>query len=65
MLSNLSETAQLKEIKKAGSQNLKTLTQKTKIWRNNHLSRRFGKYSFDLQMTNFNVHGQLDLLMKN
>ena len=25
---------------------MKSLTQKTKIWHNNHLSRRFGKYSF-------------------
>ena len=40
--------AQLKEIKKlASSQNLKSLTQKTKNRGNNALSGRFGKYSFD------------------
>ena len=30
--------------KKASSQNLRSLTQKTKIWCNNHFSRRFGRY---------------------
>ena len=36
--------AKLKKIKKwASSQNLKSLTQKTKIWHNNVLSRRFGR----------------------
>ena len=47
MLSNLSETlhSERKFKKKSISQNLKSLTQKTKIWRNNTLSRRFGKYS--------------------
>ena len=38
---------QLNKIKKqASSQNWKSLTQKTKIWCNNVLSRMFGKYSF-------------------
>ena len=36
--------AQLKKIKKwASSQNLKSLTQETKIWCNNVVSRRFGR----------------------
>ena len=39
--------AYIKKIKKkASSQNLKSLTQKTKIWCNNALSRKFGRYSF-------------------
>ena len=35
-----------------GSQNLKSLAQKTKIWHNNVISRRFGKYSFDTSIQN-------------
>ena len=39
--------AQLSKIKKlAGSQNIRSLTKKTKIWWHNAVSRRFGKYSF-------------------
>jgi hypothetical protein len=48
MLSNLAETlhssAKLK--KKTSSQNLRSLTQKTKNWRHNVFFRRFGKYFF-------------------
>ena len=41
----------LKEIKnQASSHNLKSLTQKTKIWGNNTVSGRFGKYSFHLKL---------------
>ena len=40
------------KIKKIGQnwvygENLRSLTPKAKKWGNNHLSRRFGKYSFD------------------
>ena len=43
--------AQLKKIKKwASSQNLKSHTQITKIWHNNALFRRFGRYSFELRL---------------
>ena len=40
------------KIKKIGQnwvygEDLRSLTPKTKKWGNNHLSRRFGKYSFD------------------
>ena len=44
--------AQLNRIKKwASSHNLKSLTQKTKIWWNNAVSRRFGKYPFQNKQT--------------
>ena len=45
MLSNLAETWH-RSAKFKNSQNLRSLTQKTKIWWHYVLSRRFGKYSF-------------------
>ena len=50
MLPNVSETlhSQRKLKNKQVTYNLKSLTQKTKIWQNNVLSGRFGKYSFQL-----------------
>ena len=54
--------AQLKEIKKlASSHNLKSLSQKTKIWCNNHPSRRFGKYSFQYA---YNFDATFTIIMK-
>ena len=44
------DPAILKGLKKRSwSQNLRSLSQKTKIWCNNAVSRRFGKYSFQYQ----------------
>ena len=39
--------------KHSWSQNLKSLAQKTKIWHNNAVSKRFGKYSFYWVSSNF------------